>query len=378
MTPAATVEGAFARRFGRPPVFVVRAPGRVNLIGEHTDYNAGFVLPMAIDRWVTIALAPRAARTVSVASLEFEESTEFGLADLGPRGSGWAHYVKGTAWALTEAGHTLSGWEGVLSGDVPMGAGLSSSAAFEMAVARAFASVSGIAWDPVAMALAAQRAENAWVGVGCGIMDQLISGCGRAGHAMLLDCRSLEGRAVPLPTGSVVAVLDTATRRALAHSGYNERRGECEAAAAAFGVAALRDVSVQELPALVARVGPVVARRARHVVTENQRTLDAAAALEGGDPEAMGALMDASHASLRDDFEVSTPAIDAMVTAARETAGCFGARMTGGGFGGCVVALLEARAVEEFQKGVAARYRSETGLEPRLYVCRATDGAEVL
>jgi galactokinase len=372
------VRAAFARCFGKPPAFVVRAPGRVNLIGEHTDYNGGFVLPMAIDRWVSLALAPRSDRRVRVASAEFEETTEFSLDDLGPRGSGWTHYVKGTAWALAEAGHALEGWEGVVSGDVPMGAGLSSSAAFEMAVARAFTCVSGFAWDPVAMALVAQRAENAWVGVGCGIMDPLISGCGRAGHALLLDCRSLESRPVPLPAETAVVVLDTATRRSLSHSGYNERRAQCESAAIAFGVAALRDVAVAQLGALRHCVDDTLFRRARHVVTENARTLAAADVLAAGGAGSMGRLMDESHASLRDDFAVSTPPIEAMVRAARETPGCVGARMTGGGFGGCVVALVESGAVATFEALAVERYRRETGLEPRVYVCRGTDGVEVL
>ena len=378
MSQTAAAVAGFRHRFGRPPAFVVRAPGRVNLIGEHTDYNGGFVLPMAIDRWVSIALSPRTGRTVSVTSLEFEETADCALDSLGPRGSGWSHYVRGVAWALSQAGHALVGWDGVVAGDVPMGAGLSSSAAFEMAVARAFAAASGLAWDPPAMALAAQRAENEWVGVGCGIMDQLISACGRAGHAMLLDCRSLEASAVPLPEGTASVVLDTSTRRALTSSGYNDRRAQCEAAASACGVASLREIEVDALAALRGRLDDSTWRRVRHVVSENARTLAAAQALRRGDATAIGALMGESHRSLRDDFEVSTPVVDAMVTAAVTAPGCFGARMTGGGFGGCVVALVRANAVDAFQESAAAAFQAATGLTPRLYVCRATQGAEIV
>jgi len=378
MSQTSTVVAAFARRFGRQPQFVVRAPGRVNLIGEHTDYNGGFVLPMAIDRWVSIALSPRPGRAVSVTSLEFGETVEFALDELGPRGSGWFHYVKGVAWALAQEGRALQGWEGVVAGDVPMGAGLSSSAAFELAAARSFAAVSGLAWEPVAMALASQRAENEWVGVGCGIMDQLISACGRKDHAMLLDCRSLEAAPVPIPEATSVVVLDTTTRRALATSGYNDRRGECEAAAKACGVALLREIDEDALASNKERLDESTWRRARHVVSENARTLAAAQALRRGDPVAMGALMSESHRSMRDDFEITTPVMDAMVTAASAAPGCFGARMTGGGFGGCVVALVRVDAVDAFQESAAAAFRMKTGLTPKLYVCRATDGAEIV
>jgi galactokinase len=378
LSVAEAAAAAFARRFGHPPLLVVRAPGRVNLIGEHTDYNGGFVLPVAIDRWVSIALEPDPAGTVSLTSFDFDETARFTVAEPGPRGSGWTEYVKGMAWALAEAGHALAGWRGVVSGDVPRGAGLSSSAAFEMAVARAFSAVSGFAWDPVAMALVAQRAENQWVGVSCGIMDPLISGCGRAGHALLLDCRSLERIALPLPAGCAVVVLDTATRRSLSESGFNERRRQCEAAAAACGVGVLRELEPEHLPARLAGLSDVARRRVRHVVSENARTLAAARALGRGDVDAFGRLMNESHASLRDDFEVSTAALDAMAAAARQTPGCLGARMTGGGFGGCVVALVAMSAVAEFQVIVLRRYEAETGREGRAQLCRPTDGAQIL
>jgi galactokinase len=368
----------FEQRFGAPPAFVIRSPGRVNLIGEHTDYNDGFVLPLAIDRAVWIALRPRADRNVLVHSLDFADSTTLALDHLAPSNGGWAEYVKGVGWVLRETGHTLRGWEGVIAGDVPVGAGLSSSAAFELAVARAFAAVSDIPWDAAAMARLAQRAENEWVGVRCGIMDQMISAAGQAGHALLIDCRSLRTEAVPFPPGTTVVVLDTATRRGLVDSAYNERRGQCEAAARAFGVAALRDVSRERFEAEADRLDEATHRRARHFVTENERTLQAAAAMRRGDAAELGRLMNASHDSLRDDFAVSSRELDVMVECGRAHAACVGIRMTGAGFGGCAVALVCGEEVQEFKSTVADRYHSIVGLAPVLYVCAATDGAAVV
>ena len=377
MTPDHAVQ-SFAARFGGAPSVVVRAPGRVNLIGEHTDYNDGFVLPMAIDRAVVIALRPREDRTVHVVSLDYDEEAVFDLDPLTHGGPGWAEYLKGSAWALGEAGGDLRGWDGVVTGDVPHGAGLSSSAALELATLRAFAAVADAPWEPARMARLGQRAENAWVGVNCGIMDQMISAAGEAGHALLIDCRTLETDAVPLPEGTVVAILDTGTRRGLVDSAYNERRAACEAAAAVLGVPALRDATLEQLEAARDRLDETVYRRARHVVTENARTQEAAEAMRAGDPERLGALMDASHASLRDDFEVSSGALDRMASLARGAAGCFGARMTGAGFGGCAVALVEAEAAASFVEAVAGAYEGATGERPALYVTPATAGATIL
>ena len=244
------VEAHFVHHFGHAPRWIVRAPGRVNLIGEHTDYNDGFVLPLAIDRAVWIALQPRHDRRVLVHSVDYNETGEFDLDDLRQQQAGWIEYLKGTAWALQDAGLRLSGWEGVLHGDVPLGAGLSSSAALEMATARAFAVAGNLDWKPAPMAKLGQRAENKWVGVNCGIMDQLISAAGRAAHALLIDCRSLDTQTVPFPPGVAVAVLDTATRRGLVDSAYNERRSQCETAARFCRVPALRDVTIEQLAAL--------------------------------------------------------------------------------------------------------------------------------
>ncbi|PWH19319.1 MAG: galactokinase [Ardenticatenia bacterium] len=369
---------AFRQRFGTPPWYVVRAPGRVNLIGEHTDYNDGFVLPMAIDRAVWIALSPLAGPYVSAYSLDFDGSTEFALNDLRRTASGWAEYLKGVAWALQEAGYPLHGWRGVLSGDVPIGAGLSSSAALEMAVARAFAAVSGWEWKPKEVALLCQRAENQWVGVNCGIMDQMISACGKIGHALLLDCRSLEGTLVPLPPATAVVIMDTATRRGLADSAYNERRAQCEAAARYFGVPALRDVTPDAFASKADGLDEVTRRRARHVITENARTLQACEAMQRGDAVQLGMLMQASHASLRDDFEVSSQELDVMVECALEQPACYGARMTGAGFGGCAVALVQAEAAQEFAARVAAAYQARTRRIPAVYISQAADGADVV
>jgi galactokinase len=378
MSLQARVSRDFERRLGEPPPWVVRAPGRVNLIGEHTDYNDGFVLPMAIDRAVWIALRPRSDRVVGVYSLDFEQHAVFSLESFHNEAAGWVEYLKGTAWALQEAGYRLRGWEGVLAGDVPIGAGLSSSAAVEMVTARAFAAVSGFDWEPATMARLCQRAENAWVGMNCGIMDQLISAAGRADHALLIDCRSLESQAVPLPPDTAVVVLDTGTRRGLVGSAYNERRAQCEAAARLFGVRALRDVSVAQFEAQAGALEPVTRRRARHVMTENERVLEAVEAMRRGDAPAVGRLLSASHASLRDDFEVSSDYLNRIVDCASAQESCYGARMTGAGFAGCAVALVRAPAASAFASAVAACYQEGCRLAPAVYICPATNGAEVV
>jgi galactokinase len=368
----------FTQRFTAPPAWVIRAPGRVNLIGEHTDYNDGFVLPLAIDRAVWIALRPRNDRRVAVYSVDYGETGEFSLDRLENTKSGWLEYLKGTAWSLGEAGFRLVGWEGVLQGDVPLGAGLSSSAALEMAAARALAAAGNLPWEPAKMALLGQKAENRWVGVNCGIMDQLISASGKADHALLIDCRSLVTEAVPFPPGTAIAVLDTSTRRGLVDSAYNERRSQCETAAKFFQVKALRDVSREQFDRQPGGLDAVTRRRARHVISENERTLQAAEAMRRGDAVELGRLMNQSHESLRDDYEVSSDALNAMVQCARRHPGCFGARMTGAGFGGCAVALIDAQTAADFVQKTAAAYEAETGQQPAVYVCRATRGAEVV
>lgn len=368
---------AFNERYDTRPTFLVRAPGRVNLIGEHTDYNDGFVMPMAIDRAVWIALRPRTDRRVLLHSLDMGESTGFDLDNLERRQPNWIEYIKGVAWALQEHGYQLNGWEGVIAGDVPIGAGLSSSAAVEMAAARAFLALSGEAWQPAAMAKIGQLTENKWIGVNSGIMDQMISAAGKEGHALLIDCRSLETEAVPLPADTVVIILDTGTRRGLVDSAYNERRQQCERAATHFGVRALRDVDLATFEARAAELDETTRRRARHVITENGRVLQARRAMQAGDAAALGRLMNASHDSLRDDFEVSSPALNTMVEIAQAQSGCFGARMTGAGFGGCAVALVASNAADEFVQAVQKSYETATHLTPAIYVCRPVGGADV-
>ncbi len=364
----------FTQRFGGAPDIVIRSPGRVNLIGEHTDYNDGFVFPLAIGRATRIALRPRRDGQVILHSLDHNETAAFDLADLHKQEMTWREYPKGVAHALQQTGHTLRGWEGVTTCDVPMGAGLSSSASFELAVARAFAEVSDIPWDGRRMALLCQQAENKWVGVNCGIMDQLICALGQAGHALFIDCRSLDVVPAALPEGAAVLILDTATRRGLVDSAYNERRAQCRAAAAHFGVSALRDVAPETFDARAHELDATIRRRARHVISENRRTRDALEAMRRGDAAALGRLMYESHASLRDDFEVTNDALNAVVEITRRQTGCLGARMTGAGFGGCAVALIEEGRAAEIAARAASEYKAETGRTPALYVTEPARG----
>ncbi len=375
MTLRETVIATFEQHYGAKPAFIVRAPGRVNLIGDHTDYNDGFVLPMAIDRAVWMAIRPRADGQVRVLSLDFDDTFAFALDAMQKAEASPAEYVKGTAWALQGAGYRLTGWEGVMQGDVPIGAGLSSSAALELATAAAFAAVSGLEWQPAQMAKLAQKAENQWVGMNCGIMDQMISAAGEAGHALLIDCRSLDTYPAPIPDGTAVVVLDTGTRRGLVDSAYNERRAQCEAAARWFGVPALRDVTMGDFEARSSALDALTRKRARHVIGENDRTEHARQVMREGDAVAMGALMNASHSSLRDDFEVSSDALNAIVECAQGHSACYGARMTGGGFGGCAVALVRADGVTAFVETVARDYQAATHHTPQIYICEATAGA---
>jgi galactokinase len=376
MTLTATLlKAKFRELFIDEPQIIVKAPGRVNLIGEHTDYNDGFVLPMAIDRAFWIALSPRQDGIVKVSSLDMDESEEFDVAHPAHKHGNWSEYLRGVAWHLTQQGIKLQGWNGVTAGDIPIGAGLSSSAAVELATARAFCAISNIDWRPVEMAKAAQRTEIEWVGVNCGIMDQLISAAGIAGHALLIDCRSLDFEAVPLPPETVVVVLDTSTRRGLVDSAYNERRRQCEQAAAFFGVPALRDVTMQDFAQESSGMPGMTQKRARHVISENERTLKAAEAMKAGDAVVLGSLMNESHCSLAEDFEVSNNALNAIVSLAQSRPECYGARMTGAGFGGCGVALVQKAGIASFTEFVVEKYRESTKLDAKLYICQAEDGA---
>ncbi len=331
-------------------------------------------MPLAINRHTWIALRPRTDRLVVLHSMDHDQTTTFDLDKL-EKDKGWQEYPKSVAWALQEADYKLTGWEGTTICDVPLGAGLSSSASYELAVAAAFAAVSGFPWDAPKMAQLSQKAENQWVGVNCGIMDQMISAVGQEDHAVLIDCRSLETTPLPLPNGTSIVILDTATRRGLVDSAYNERREQCEEAAGLFGTKMLRDVDSAALAEKVSRLSEVTLRRARHVITENERTLQAAEAMKQGDATALGQLMNKSHNSLRDDFEVTNHELNIMVDISQNNPGCFGARMTGAGFGGCAVALVESERAREFVTAVQYAYQSITQLKPAAYVCRASTGA---
>ena len=365
---------AFQKEFGSDPVFITHSPGRVNIIGEHTDYNDGFVLPMAINYATWVALRPRQDNRVVVTALDKNEKLGFDLENFSIGTGGWKEYVTGVAWALQETGHKLKGWEGVFAGDVPIGAGLSSSAALELALARAFALVSDLDWDPAQMALTCQKAENQWVGINSGIMDQMISACGREKFALMIDCRSLETKQVPLPKNTRIVLLDTATRRGLVDSAYNERRAQCDAVACHFDVKALRDITQDQLEERAGMLDLTLYRRAHHVISGNRRVLDAVKALDEGDASALGLLMNESHASMRDDFEISREEMDQIVAIAQSQPGCYGARMTGGGFGGCAVALVVEDQVEKFQDAVVREYKEKTGLKAKVYLSLAADG----
>lgn len=369
---------SFASYFNSESTIIVRAPGRVNLIGEHTDYNDGFVLPMAIDRAVWLALRPRDDRTVRIFSLDLEVESAFELDSL-TKGSDWIEYPKSIAYELMKAGHKICGFDAVMTGDVPRGAGLSSSAAVELAIARAFAAASGLAWDASKMAKLSQKAENEWVGVNCGIMDQMASAACKEGHALFLDCRSLDIQHAPLPKGVSVVILDTSTRRGLVDSAYNERRSQCEEAARWFGVKALRDVSVEEFNKRSKDgLNALAAKRAKHIVTENARVLEAIEVMKTGNVKRLGELFNASHDSLRDDFEVTNDALNIMVDCAREQVSCYGARMTGAGFGGCAVALVKEENAAEFVDAVSAAYRQRSNMEAAIYVCKPSEGASLI
>ena len=368
---------AFQKEFNQLPTFIVRAPGRVNIIGEHTDYNDGFVLPMTIDRSVWIALRPRKDQKILLTSLNLPDSTEFSL-DKIERGKSWDDYPRGVAWALKKEGYPLQGWEGILVSDIPVGAGLSSSAALELAIARAFWAVSQWDWNPTKMALLAQKTENEWMGLQTGIMDQMVSANGKKGHALLIDCRSLDFDLLPLPKQTTIVILDTATRRGLVDSVYNERVAQCQKASEFFNVETLRDISPTQFETQANQLDLLIRCRARHVISENARTLRAAEAMQTSDANKLGELMNASHISLRDNYEVSSKELNIMVETANSQSGCLGVRMTGAGFGGCAVALVENHAVSSFRDEVALAYQEKTGLQANIYICHPTDGAELV
>lgn len=377
---AESLADRFQQTFGVPPR-IFRAPGRVNLIGEHTDYNDGFVMPAAIGFYTWVAVSPRVDHRLHVCSEEFGETLDLSLDGLaGPPRHHWSDFVRGVAAVLQSYGQQVFGANMTIEGQVPMGAGLSSSASLEVAIALALLNASQVGVSPLDLVKTCQRAEHEYVGTRCGIMDQFIAVFGRSGHALMLDCRTLESEALNIPPDARLVICNSMVRHNLAAGEYNRRRADCETGVSILSkslprVSALRDVTVAELETHRAALPEVVYRRCRHVVTENQRVLNAAGALRTGDLERFGQLMRDSHRSLRDDYEVSCRELDLLAEIASECDGVYGSRMTGGGFGGCTIALVQSPAVEEFQETISKKYRDATGIGPSVYVCSAAQGA---
>ncbi|WP_312972155.1 galactokinase [Atlantibacter sp.] len=372
-------QSLFADAFGYPATHTIQAPGRVNLIGEHTDYNDGFVLPCAIDYQTVISCAARDDRQVRVIAADYDNQIdEFSLDApiLSHDSQQWSNYVRGVVKHLQQRNRNFGGADLVISGNVPQGAGLSSSASLEVAVGTVFQQLYHLPLDGAQIALNGQEAENQFVGCNCGIMDQLISALGKKDHALLIDCRSLGTKAVPMPEGVAVVIINSNFKRTLVGSEYNTRREQCETGARFFTQKALRDVKLEQFNAVANELDPVVAKRVRHVLTENARTVEAADALVRGDLKRMGVLMAESHASMRDDFEITVPQIDTLVEIVKDVIGDEGGvRMTGGGFGGCIVALMPDALVPAVKEAVANQYQAKTGIKETFYVCKASEGA---
>ncbi len=383
MIQARKLQERFHQIYGGPSN-VYRAPGRVNLIGEHTDYNDGFVMPAAINFYTWIAAAPRNDRRVCVHSENFSEDVEFSLDDPQPQRRGhWSDYPRGVAVTLEQAGCRLRGANLAIHGEVPLGSGLSSSAAIEVATGYALLANSGRTANLVKLAQVCQRAENEFVGMRCGIMDQFISCCGKAGHVLRLDCRTLEFRLAPLPPGVTLVIVNSMVRHELAGGEYNKRREECEVGVRYLAghlpqIRALRDVTLGDLERYGSGLPKDVYRRCRHVITENVRVAAAEAALEHGDLSEFGRLMSESHRSLRDDYAVSCSELDLLVSLAHKIDGVYGARMTGGGFGGCTINLVQSDRVADFRNRVGVEYQRATGRTPEIYVSQAADGVQAV
>ncbi len=370
----------FTQLFGETPL-ICQAPGRVNLIGEHTDYNDGFVMPAAIGFYTRAAVAARRDRKVVIHSKNYSEQVEFDLDHLPFTGAGhWSDYVAGVVKMLARSGVRPDGASLLIEGDVPLGAGLSSSASIEVATGFALMRLAGQSVDRTKLALLCQQAENEFVGARCGIMDQFVSSYGKRDQALLLDCRSLEYRFLPLPGDAPLVICNTMVKHSVAGGEYNQRRAECEAGMQGLAkhlphARALRDVTPANLEAYGNELPETILRRCRHVVTENSRVMEAAAALGSSDLKAFGNLMRQSHRSLRDDFEVSCPELDLMVELGEQADGVYGSRMMGGGFGGCTITLIQPHCVETFKRTVSEGYERATGCKPDIYVCSAADGA---
>ena len=373
------VKDAFNSVLSYAPTHIVQAPGRVNLIGEHTDYNDGFVLPCAINYQTVVAAAKRDDNIVRVVSVDYgNEADEFDITQeiTFQENKMWANYIRGVVKCLIGRGFEFKGADISVSGNVPQGAGLSSSAALEVVIGQTFKELYNLNISQAEIALNGQQAENEFVGCNCGIMDQMISAEGNENHAMLLDCRSLETTAVSMPEDMSVVIINSNKKRGLVDSEYNTRREQCEEAARIFGVKALRDVSIEEFNAKAHELDEMVAKRARHVITENDRTEEAAKVLASGDMKRMAVLMAESHVSMRDDFEITVNEVDTLVDIVKNVIGTEGGvRMTGGGFGGCIVALVPPVLVDEVKAAVEELYETATGLKESIYVCQAKNGA---
>ena len=372
------LSSTFEAHYGTEPTLIAHAPGRVNIIGEHTDYNEGFVFPAAINFGTWVAASKRDDNDILVTALDYEnQQNQFSLSDINyGEEQGWANYVRGVVKVLKEAIPDFGGANLLVTGNVPQGAGLSSSASFEVAILKALSALYELPLDGVQAALLGQKAENTFVGCSCGIMDQLISAMGNEGMAMLLDCQSLAIEHSPLPDSHQIVIINSNVKRGLVDSEYNLRRQQCEQGASLLGVSSLREATMEMLEGAKAHMPEVVYRRAKHIVTENARTLAASQALKTGDIETVSEAMAQSHISMRDDFEITVRPIDYLVEIIGEVLGkSGGVRMTGGGFGGCVVALVPTDKVEAVKQVVADKYSDETGYSADIYVCTATQGA---
>ncbi len=356
------------------PAKLIIAPGRINLIGEHTDYSDGYVLPVAINLGIMIAMSPRTDKRLRLFSVDFNEYKEIELSKLTKYNDKWAEYFKGVAWVLQENGHELKGWQGVIKGTIPVGAGLSSSAALEIAAIQAFCISSEFSLSSTTKAHFGRKAEMDWVGVNVGIMDQLISASGMADHAVLLDCQTMDMTYIPIPQKARFVVLDTMTRRQLTNSAYNKRHEEVEIAAKALGISTLREASRALLEEKKTEMSETIFRRAKHVLTENDRVLTFSTAMQMGDLEKMGQLLTLSHASLRDDFEVSSKELNLIVEIASKHPLCMGARMTGAGFGGCALALVNDGDIDGFINQTSHNYSLQTGYHPHIFSVKSEDG----
>jgi galactokinase len=380
----------FQDTFEETPAHLVRAPGRVNLLGEHVDYNDGFVLPAAIDRATYIAFSPTSTDLSTLVAVDMNERSSFRPQSISSKTQAdgsplpeWTYYPGGVMWALNEEGVSTPAMNAVFASDVPRGSGLSSSASVEMAFAMAWQTLGGWTLAPMNRALLGQKAENQYVGVNCGIMDQFASACGVENRLLLLDCRSLEWKTIPLPEDVSIVIADTSVRRKLTSGEYNKRRAACEEAVRLLkqdlpDIQSLRDVSVEEFNRFTGKLPEEVYKRARHVVEEIERSNQAETLLESGNIQRFGELMNQCHASLRDYYEVSSPELNAMASIAQSLEGCYGARLTGAGFGGCTANLLARDKADEFASILAEKYESQTGLHPEIYITRASNGAELL